>query len=339
MLDEVQELNNQRLRNQFNHQPAMRSESATFVLCIENNAIREQALLLIESIRAFTGKYRNAEILAVAPRANLGVDKLTRAKLDALQVNYYEAPLNRCCPEYGSANRVYAAAWAAENTLATTLIILDSDTLFLDEPELLGSHFDVAARPLDLKGIGTVGPGDEFDSYWTAVCQVAGTSIELLPLIETTIDRVRVHASYNGGYSVVRRDSGIMQRAAEIFTRSVFANLRPFKGRPEFRVLASTGLVSPLASEYWGSNQAAFAIAAWSTTGRVRTLNARYNVPLHLLDESPPQQSKQSCLTPVHVHYHWMFNPEHRAEAFRRLRRLQVPADRLDWIVSRSPIH
>ncbi len=78
-------------------------EKPAFILCIENNAIREQALLLIESIRASTGQHRDADIFAVAPRPNLGVDKETRAALEALDVIYHEAPLNRDCPEYGSA--------------------------------------------------------------------------------------------------------------------------------------------------------------------------------------------------------------------------------------------
>jgi FtsZ-binding cell division protein ZapB len=323
---------------QFKMPSATMPETAVFVLCIESNAIREQALLLIESIRAFTGKLRNLEIFAIAPRPNLGVDKETRVKLDALDVTYCEVPINTFCPEYGSANRVYAAAWVAQRTSATTLIVLDSDTLFLDEPELLGPCSDVAVRPVDLKGSATIGPEDEFDPYWVALCELAEMPIDLLPFLETTVDRIRVRSSYNGGYSVVRRDTGIMERAAEIFTRSVSANLRPFKGRPNFRVLASTGLVSSLASEYWGSSQATFSIAAWSSTRRVRTLDARYNVPLHLLDQSqywPPEWIEPA---PVHVHYHFMFDPEHRAEGLELLRRLGIPADRLEWVVAHLPL-
>jgi hypothetical protein len=103
---------------------------------------------------------KNADILAIAARPNLGVNKDTRATLDALHVTYYEAPLNMCCPEYGRANRIYAAAWEAENTSTTMLVALDSDGLFLDEPELLGPAFDVAVRPVDFKGSATSGGGD-----------------------------------------------------------------------------------------------------------------------------------------------------------------------------------
>ena len=96
-------------------------EDPAFVLCIERNAICDQALMLIESIRDFAGRHRDAEILTVAPRAGLGVDDATRARLDRLGARYYEAPLNTHCQPYGGANRLYAADWAAEKGSALSL--------------------------------------------------------------------------------------------------------------------------------------------------------------------------------------------------------------------------
>src|SRR5213594_4078664 len=108
----------------------------TFVLCIENNATRAQALLLCESIRAFCGSYRTSPILAVAPRPGLGIDRDTRARLDALDVEYAEETLNRVCAAYGSANRVFAAAWAERRARSEWIVVLDSDTVFLEALEL-----------------------------------------------------------------------------------------------------------------------------------------------------------------------------------------------------------
>ena len=55
-------------------------------------------------------RHRDAPILAYAPRPGLGVDAATRARLARLRVDYFDAPLNTSCAEYGSANRVFAAA-------------------------------------------------------------------------------------------------------------------------------------------------------------------------------------------------------------------------------------
>jgi hypothetical protein len=301
------------------------SESVAFVLCIERNAMRAQALLLIESIRTFAGAHRNAQIWAVAPRPRLGVDHETRATLGALGATYVEEPLNLVCPEYGSANRVYTAAWVAQRETATTLIVLDSDTLMLDEPELLGAATDVAVRPVDFKGATTTGPGDDFEPYWESLCALAGKSIDVLPFLETTCDRRRVRASYNGGYAVVRRETGVLDSTADLFTRPVEANLRPRKGH-DGRIFASMGFVSSASTEYWGSNQAAFAVAAWSATRRVRQLDARYNVPLHVLATESGWTAEWRRISPIHVHCHWMLYGEHRTRAIETLARLAVPA-------------
>jgi hypothetical protein len=313
------------------------TESVAFVLCIENNEMRDQALLLIESVRAFAGAHRTAEIWAVAPRPGLGVDRDTRARLIALSAPYVEEPINRICPEYGSANRVYAAAWVARHAAVDTLIVLDSDALMLDEPELLGPDADVAVRRVDKKGTASEGPGDVFEPYWQAMCDLAGCSIDLLPFISSTIDRRRIRASYSGGYSLVRRTTGILERTAEIFTTSVEADLRPRKGWPGAHTFASAGHVSTRASEFWGSNQTAFAIAAWSTTRRVRVLDARYNEPLHALGRAR-ELADWAGIKPIHVHYHWMLYPEHRHRALEMLSELGVPPDKCEWIAGRTPL-
>lgn len=305
-----------------------------FVLCIEGNLVKSQAILLIESIRAFTGAYKSSDILAISPRG-LGVDRATRTALRLLDVHYIESLINTVCPEYGSANRIYAGAWAARHTTASTLVVLDSDTLFLKEPVLLGSEWDVAARPVDVKGSTSSGLDDPLDGYWQSLCRIADKEIDILPWIETTIDRQRVRASYNGGYLIVRRDTGILEKAAEIFTRSVALGLRPLKNHG-LNIVASTGSVGKVASEYWGSNQAALSVAIWSTTKRVLMLTPNYNIPLHLLTTETGIRSDES--SPVHVHYHWGFDAGHADPSLRILSNMGVPADKIEWIRCRMPL-
>lgn len=310
------------------------NETVAFVLCIEHNAIRDQALLLIESIRTFTGAHKDSEIIAISPRGN-GVDPATQWRLREQRVRYIDLLLNQACPQYGSANRIYAAAWAAQNSSASTLIVLDSDTVFFGEPELLGTDFAVAARPIDLKYASSTGPGDALEDYIEAMCALAGETIEVLPYIESTLDRARIRASYNGGYLAVRRDSGILELSADLFSRSVDQGLRPREGGKE--VFASTGWVGPAASEYWSSNQTATAVAIWSTGQKVRELNRRYNVPLHLLAKEN-DLSEWSGVDPLHIHYHWMLNAQHRPQTLELLAALGVAPDKRDWLAERSPL-
>ncbi len=311
------------------------TDTPTFVLCIENNAIRAQALLLCESIRQFGGRHRCAPILAVAPRPGLGIDKEAQKRLEAMDVEYAEEPLNRVCPEYGSANRVFTAAWAERRARSEWIVVLDSDTVFLAELEL-PANADVAVRPVDMKGSATEGPGDPFEDYWTRLADIQGVPLDSLPFVRTTVCDQRIRASYNGGLIVVRRERGILGAWADLFARSVAAGLKPWKGN-NLNVHASTGLVGHEAAEYWGSNQAAVALAIWGTTKRVVHYPDTYNVPLHLLMERPALTPVSKASPLIHVHYHWLFTAPYYERALATLRDLGAGPDRLDWLLARLP--
>jgi hypothetical protein len=317
-------------------EPPAREASATFVLCIEQNPIREQALLLCESIRRFGGRHRDAEIVAYAPRAGLGVDAETQRMLADLAVTYVDAPLNVLCRAYGSANRVAAAAHAERHARGDFVVVLDSDTVILDEPSM-PVDADVAARPVDDKGSATRGTGDPFEAYWQALAALCGVPLERLPWIRTTLGHERVRASYNGGLVVARRASGVLGRWADFFFRSVRAGLKPYQGSG-VEIVASMGAVGREASEFWGSNQAALALAMWGGDARVAHYSDRYNVPLHLIARDGEIDPRWSAAPPVHIHYHGLFAGRQHEIALDLLARLHVGADRRDWLRARLPL-
>jgi len=316
--------------------PKSRTGTASFVLCIENNAIREQALLLCESIRQFGGRYRDAPILAFSPRAGLTVDAETRRVLAQMDVQYVDEPLNTTCLEYGPANRVFAGAWAEAHADTDFVVVLDSDTVYLREPRM-PDDADVAVRPVDAKGSATRGPGDAFEDYWVALCALCGTSIDRLPYLRATIDGQRIRASYNAGLIVSRREKGILQRAADLFSRSLEAGMCPYRGSG-IDIFASTGPVGQAGSEFWGSSQAVLAIAIWATTGRVVHYPASYNLPLHLVASMGEIAPEWTAEPPVHVHYHYMLSPQRVEIGMEIMAGLGVPPDRLAWLAKRVPL-
>ena len=311
--------------------------AATFVLCIEDNAIRDQALLLCESIRRFGGRYRDAPIVAIAPRPGLGVSRQIILRLEAMNVEYVEAPLNTVCPEYGSANRVFAAAWVEARVRSEWIVVLDSDTVFVGEPELPATA-DVAVRPVDSKGSASTGPDDPFDDYWMQLAAIQGVPLDCLPFVWTTDRSHQVRASYNGGLVVVRREKGILTAWAELFARSIAAGLKPWRGS-SLNVFASTGFVGVAASQYWGSNQAAAALAIWSITQNVLHYPDSYNVPLHLLLERADLAAAPRTLPLVHLHYHWLFTEDYHRRALALLRGLGARPEQVDWLAARLPLH
>jgi hypothetical protein len=282
-----------------------------FVACIERGVLEAQALILFESIRQYTGDFRDCSIYALSPRSGHGISKSARQKLDELSVNYIDVILNTECTKYGSANRVAAAAYVEQVHPHDILVILDSDTLFLREPNriLLPPEVDVALRPVDVKGMCTAGPADPFDIYWRELCRCCGVDYEEIAWTESFVDHHRIKASYNGGLVVVRGKLGILQKWAAYFFASVRQRLMPYARERRFR--SGVGWIDSTASKLWGSNQAALSLAIWSSTKRVQELPPTYNYPLHLHDQIDPATASAVFPHLVHVHYHWLLQENH----------------------------
>jgi len=277
-----------------------------FVACIESGVLEAQAILLFESIRQFAGRFRDCAIYALSPRAGHAISASSRRQLDELRVTYIDAILNTECLEYGSANRVAAGAYIEAVYPHEILVVLDSDTLFLREPEkiLLPPEVDVAVRPVDSKGMCTSGPADPFDRYWRELCRCCGVDYEEIPWIQSFVDHHRIKASYNAGFTAVRGSFGILQQCADFFFASLRQRLIPHPKDHRFR--SGAGWVDSMASRLWGSSQAALSLAIWSKTRRVQELPPIYNYPLHQHDLIDPGIVQRVFPHLVHVHYHWL---------------------------------
>lgn len=277
-----------------------------FVACIEGGVLEAQALLLFESIRRYSGRFRDCSIYALSPRAGHAISQNGRYKLGQLRVAYIDAILNSECLEYGAANRVAAGAYVEAMYPHEILVVLDSDTLFLREPDriLLPPDVDVAVRPVDVKGMCTAGPTDSFDRYWHDLCRYCGVEYDELPWTRSFVDQQRIKPSYNAGLAIVRGHLGILQRTADFFFASIRQGLTPHPQAWRFR--SGAGWIDSTASRLWGSSQAALSLAIWSKTRRVQELPPIYNYPLHQHALIDPGTVRAVFPHLVHVHYHWL---------------------------------
>ena len=229
----------------------------------------------------------------------------------------------------GEANRIVAGAWAETVACRPYLVVLDTDMILVGEPTFVRA--DVGVRPVDMKGSASRGNDDPLDTYWTRMCALGGIDPSNLPMLTTTIDRVAIRASFNGGFTVVRRDLGILQKTREIFFASLAENLRPASGVTH-EIVASTGPVGLEASAWWGSSQAALSVAVWSTTSAVQMYDHRYNIPVHLL--GPSARSWPTCagLEPILLHYHYLAEAPHRARFLQLLPPIGCSAEVIEWV-------
>lgn len=304
-----------------------------FVLIAEAGILEAQALLLCESIRCFAGSYSQSPITAVSPRSSRRPSPSTIDRLQQLGVDYLPIEIDSCCPQYGPSYRIHSLAHAERRAGPPVLIQLDSDAVFIAEPDFSLGTCSAAARPVDSKGMCTTGPDDPFDPYWRQLCALAGVDYEHLPIVRTSVTDLPVRASYNGGLIAARRASGLFQRTEDIFRRLVGANMKPWAGaEPVYNT--GTGILQGDATAFWGTSQAAFSLAAVAGNHSVRLLPATHNFPLH--NFNPAAAPDPARL--VHIHYHGLFNEGSAAANPILDGTLALPAGIREWLEARLPL-
>ncbi len=311
----------------------LRADELEFCVLVEAGELESQALLLCESIRKFAGVYSSAAIIAVSPRASRRPCPDTLRQLDRLGVEYLELDIRTLCPSFGPSFKIHAVAHIARRPGPPILVQIDSDTLFLSEPDfsLDGAEAGVAARPVDVKGICTAGQNDPLDHYWRNACTLCEVDYSQMPFVMTTVDRQTVRACYNGGFVVVPRSSGILEQTEEFFLRLIAANLKPAAGTG-VNLISQTGTVSADEAGYWGTGQSALSLAITSKRASVRILPATYNIPIHLFHLLAPSRA-----VPIHVHYHWLCSAASCSVNPMLDGRMALPPHIMEWLKARLP--
>jgi len=309
------------------------SRDVVVVISVEQNEMYPQALLLCESIRRFGGPFSEVAIVAVSPRPQLALDREERTVLQALGVDYYVEDLNQTGSTYGPINRIVASAWVERYHSSPYVLALDSDTLFVAAPDFFDA--DVGTRPVDAKGATSEGPQDPAEEYWKVMCSYGGIQIHDLPFVKTSVDKRLVRAAYNGGFTLIRRSTGIFQAAEEIFFQSFRSDTRPFRHN-NVVLRTSTGQPDTDAAQFWTSGQAAMSVAIAAKTSDVFIYGDEYNIPLHALGHEGASWGSADYSGPILLHYHDLMRPSRsESELEAALRVVRCPDDVADWLIDR----
>jgi hypothetical protein len=276
---------------------------AEFIFIAESGVLEKQAILLCESIRKFGGSHAQTDIKILQPRGEREISPSCRLRFQSLGADLIEMSIVSPCPEYGTSYRIFACEEYERSSQADCLILMDSDTVLLSEPDLELQETDVAARPVDVKGMCTSGEGDPKDAYWRYLCRACGVDYDLIPLVTTTVERSKVKASYNGGLTVVKKQAGLFAKTAVFFRQSIRADLIP---SPDSNTAFPTGhgMVSGKGGRLWGSAQACLSLAITALRLSVRILRPSLNFPLPYYPDLLPEIEKGAIPLISHVHYH-----------------------------------
>jgi hypothetical protein len=304
-----------------------------FVLIAEGGLLEKQAILLCRSIRQFGGVLSSSAITVVSPRKGRRPSCAALREIDRLCVEFVALDIDAPCPEYGPSFKVHALAHVERRSGPPIVVQVDSDSLFVAEPTCFLRIGGAAARPVDVKGMCTAGSLDTFDQYWRAACDLFHVDYDRVPLVRTTVDRVLVRASYNGGLFAVRRASGIFGQTEEFFQILVQTNHKPWN-LPGFNIRSGSGTVSEIGSAFWGTSQMALSLAAVKREITVEILSQTYNFPLHFLDDVVPEVGAPL----IHIHYHWLASGGTGETSAMLDARLPLAAGVREWLRSQLPL-
>jgi hypothetical protein len=307
----------------------MATPSVGFIICIENNKLAPEALLLIASIRNFGGRFSDCCIYTFNPRGLGALEPPSYADLRSYGVVHSDETLNRTYQSYPQANKLFAAAHAEELATEDILVFLDSDSVILNEPAGFWLSEDVmaAATPVWLPGIGSLGPQDPAHAFWHTARRVCGIACEP-PYVRTRLTQEDVEFYCNGGLLAARRSARIFSRWLECFEQlSSAAAIR------KMLTLDDTGYDPKFFLE-----QAALAIALMPLAAKVLLLDERYNCPLHnrtLLERAYPK-TRFDLDNIIQFHYNSALHEIGFLESFEPP--LQAESRQYRWLSSRLPL-
>lgn len=264
--------------------------SIQIIICTEKGKLEAQSKLLVSSLREFGGKYRNLPIFSYAPRAGMDISEETQNFFSEYGVIHSKTKLNLKYHDYPLANKPLACAHHESQSSADTLIFLDSDVFFLNEPSQFSwlQDADVLLRPVDGKNIGAKSFNECNGDYWQRLYSLLG--VEEYRFVVSTVTNHMLFEYYNSGHIVSRRTSGLYSRWLENFELIFDKGILPANGKEFFL------------------EQSVFAATVTQMKLNVELLDVEYNFPIGLLEKmSNPEWKVDELSELVSLHYHQMF--------------------------------
>jgi hypothetical protein len=184
------------------------NSSITFVCCVESGSLENQTVRMLESLRRWGGQFANAPVFAVTPRFGPPLADSTYEVFERLNVQYLRFHAKSKYSWNKFMNKPFALVAAQERSTSECVGWLDSDLVFLGEPDrlILNKDEDFVACTPDSVG-ATTGTGDVFEAYWQESCKSVGIEIEDLPWVITEQEKKRIRLYFNSGVFVYRRST------------------------------------------------------------------------------------------------------------------------------------
>ena len=205
---------------------ATRRPSMTVVSCVEAGELEPKTMRMVDSLRRFGGRFADIDVIAVTPRMGPPLARATRRSFDELGVRHVRVRPQTGYVWHHYMNKAQAVRAAEELTDADSILWIDSDIMFLREPnELeLPADVDFVASAPDTGLIGSHGADDPNDAFWARCAQQIGRDVDDLPWLETG-DGHRIRFYWNAGLFVYRRSAQFGKEFVADFERAMEAGV------------------------------------------------------------------------------------------------------------------
>ena len=286
-----------------------------FLFCVEHGRLESEAILLVESLRAWGGAHAGAPAYAFAPRPGFQPEPATVERLTDLGCTFIDEPLVDRFADTPTFNKVTVSAWAERELDHETLVFTDTDCVFTAEPsELAEGDWVAALRPVDRRIAGSRGKG-KGEPYWSRMYELLG--VKNRPFVQTTVGQMEIRAYWNSGLIGARRSAGLFGAWEDALVR-----------------LFDAGVVANKWPHFM--DQLSLAAVTADVHDRVRILSDGYNYPLRHRAGLAPEAVELDLAQIVHLHYRLWF---HMQGALEQVNPPFDPgSERYRWLAERLPI-
>jgi hypothetical protein len=197
------------------------SFDTTIVLCVEAGGLEQQAVLLVQSIRNWGGRFAKAPIVAVQPRLGPSVDKRTLTFFRRNQVEFVRRSSPLHATWRSSLNKSKALSYVERAAKTETVTWLDTDVFVVSEPDglALSPDEDFAAMPCRDSYHSTTGPGHRNEAYWQTLCDLFGIDIETMGWLTVLPEQYQIRTYWQAGVFSYRRSFHLGHVHYEAFCR------------------------------------------------------------------------------------------------------------------------
>ena len=291
------------------------AQTLVFLTVVTSPQEEHYASILIDSIRDFSGQYRNCEIYV----AQSGRERLACEALKARGARIVALEMNDRLRGYPLADKVYACAQLERmiGSESQVLVWMNPECLVLRPPVELALRPSeaIAVRPVHIKNVGspTTEPAND---YWLTVFKTLGVDPARAFAVESFVDGQNIRAYFNCGTMSIRPERELCQVWKESFER--LALDKAFQQTLDKRHALFL-------------HQVVFSavLAARLQPSEIKMLPPDYGYPLHLHGELPSERKSGSLNDLTTVIYEEYFQDPNWADGIA----IQEPLK--SWLTSR----